>query len=95
MTEARPGGLPVRKTFPVAPDPDARIEVHFEIPMPRSWSKKKRSEMRWRPHQQRPDVDNFLKALMECWGEDDSRYWDIRATKVWSEVGAVHVEEAP
>ena len=41
------------------------------IPMPGSWSKKKRVEMVGRLHQQRPDRDNIDKAVLDAlWGED-------------------------
>ena len=36
------------------------------IAMPVSWSKKKRDKMRLQPHKQRPDLDNFLKAIQDA-----------------------------
>jgi Holliday junction resolvase RusA-like endonuclease len=64
--------------------------VEFHLPMPKSWSKKKHAEMLGKPHQQTPDVDNLLKALMDAVHKDDCHIWDIRASKVWSDIGMIH-----
>lgn len=71
--------------------PDAGAHVTFLVPMPKSWSKSKREAMAGTPHQQRPDVDNFEKALLDAIFEDDSRVWDIRTTKRWAEIGAIEI----
>lgn len=44
--------------------PESGAHLTFVIPMPKSWSKKKRIEMNGKPHQQRPDVDNLIKAAL-------------------------------
>jgi len=40
------------------------IDVSWDayLPMPKSWSKKKKSAMAGRPHRQKPDRDNIDKA---------------------------------
>ena len=38
------------------------VGISFVMPMPRSWTKKKKSEMDGKPHQQRPDLDNLIKG---------------------------------
>ena len=68
--------------------------VLFRIKMPKSWTKKKKSEMVGKPHQQTPDVDNYLKALLDAVYADDSGVWDIRVTKVWAEEGSIEITEA-
>ncbi|MDU3478938.1 MAG: RusA family crossover junction endodeoxyribonuclease [Citrobacter sp.] len=40
--------------------------VTFILPMPASWSKKKRAELNGKPHQAKPDFDNMMKALMDA-----------------------------
>ena len=35
-------------------------DIVFFIPMPKSWSKKKKAAMFDRGHKQRPDIDNLL-----------------------------------
>ena len=60
------------------------FDIEFHIEMPKSWSKKKRSEMIGKPHQQRPDLDNFLKAWKDSVYEEDAIVWQIKATKLWT-----------
>lgn len=42
------------------------------LPMPKSWSKKKRAEMRGEPHRQKPDRDNIDKALLDALFKNDA-----------------------
>lgn len=71
--------------------PEGGARVRFSIPMPKSWSKKKKSEMAGLPHQVRPDVDNLLKALLDAVYGDDSVVWDIRVTKIWGYHGRIEI----
>jgi Holliday junction resolvase RusA-like endonuclease len=66
------------------------LAICFVIPMPPSWSKKKKLEMFAMPHQQKPDCDNLTKAFMDSFGVDDSGVWDIRAIKIWGDAGAIY-----
>lgn len=68
---------------------EPRIRIEFRIAMPPSWSKKKRSEMNGRPHQQKPDYDNLAKCIGDAFGVDDSFIWDARITKRWAEYGSI------
>ncbi len=62
----------------------------FEIPMAKSWSKKKKSEMLGQLHQQKPDLDNLIKAVKDSFGKDDSHVAVYTsAKKVWSEKGRI------
>ncbi len=67
--------------------------ITFVVPMPESWSKKKKIVMNGKPHQQRPDVDNFLKAIFDAVFEEDSHIWDCRATKMWGREGQIIIKE--
>lgn len=69
------------------------LEVRFEIPMPLSWSKKKRMELDGTPHQQKPDIDNLIKGFLDALCEDDSYVYDIKAKKYWSEQGKITIWE--
>ena len=71
--------------------PDA-FHVRFIVPMPSSWSKKKRLQMVSTPHRQRPDLDNFIKSFV-CLREEDSSIWNISAEKVWGEEGAIIIDD--
>lgn len=72
---------------------EPRLKVTFFVPMPMSWSQKKRTLMVGTPHQARPDVDNFLKAFMDALCSDDSYIYDVHALKFWAETGAIEIEE--
>ncbi len=72
--------------------PNAGYRITFVMPMPKSWSKRKRAEMVGQPHQQKPDLDNLIKALLDACYQDDCEVWDLRATKVWGEEGAISVD---
>lgn len=61
----------------------------FVIPMPKSWSQKKRRENNLQPHMPRPDRDNLEKAFLDAILEEDSGIWDGRITKVWGERGLI------
>ena len=71
--------------------PDCNARIYFFIPIPKSWSRQKQQEMVWKPHQQTPDIDNYLKALMDAIFDDDSHVWDIRPTKIWAKEGAIEI----
>ena len=72
--------------------PESGSHVIFHMPMPKSWSKKKRAEMLGQPHQQKPDVDNLAKAILDAVLKDDSGVWDMRTTKRWSEIGCIEIK---
>ena len=66
------------------------LTVVFVMPMPKSWSKKKRLEMRAKPHQQRPDLDNLCKAFMDALAKEDSHVWRFEIVKkVWGKEGNI------
>ena len=76
----------------------ANIQIHehgeyirFYLPMPRSWNKKKKQQMALTPHQQKPDIDNLIKALLDAVFDDDSHIHDIRAKKMWAYKGAIGI----
>lgn len=73
--------------------PESGATVTFYISMPKSWTKKKKKEMKGEAHQQKPDIDNLIKALLDAVYDDDSCVWDIRARKVWSDQGMIIIEE--
>ncbi len=70
-----------------------RLDIVFYIPMPKSWSKKKKTEMYAKPHQQRPDIDNMIKGFMDALCQEDSYVWAVNAEKFWSYSGKIIVFE--
>lgn len=57
--------------------------------MPASWSARKKNLYDGKPHQVKPDIDNYLKAFMDALCEDDSYVYDVRATKEWACEGSI------
>ena len=66
--------------------------VIFILPMPKSWSKKKRAAMLGQPHQGKPDADNMLKALWDAVHQEDKHIFHADALKFWGEEGQILIE---
>ena len=67
-----------------------QLYMEFHIPMPKSWSKKKKGYMNGSAHQQRPDLDNYLKAWKDSVYEEDAIVWRVKASKLWTD-GTGHI----
>ena len=65
--------------------------IIFGLPMPKSWSKKKRDDMIGKPRQQRPDKDNLEKALLDAVYGEDCVVWDSHSVKIWAKDGFIEV----
>lgn len=75
--------------------PSERLDLVFYLPMPASWSGRKRARMDGQPHQQKPDFDNLAKAFLDSLTSDDAYVWDVRVRKVWAQRGAIEIEALP
>ncbi len=67
--------------------------VTFILPMPKSWSAKRRINTDTAPHMQRPDLSNLLKALEDAIYKEDSVIYDVHIKKVWGFEGKIIIEE--
>lgn len=69
-------------------------ELNWEcfLPMPKSWSKKKKLAMAGKPHRQRPDRDNLDKAILDALFEDDSAIAVGRIAKFWDNGEGPHLQ---
>ena len=69
----------------------------FVLPMPKSWSKKKKAAHLYQWHQATPDRDNLDKAVLDAVFKHkeggDQHVYDGRITKIWGEFGALLVGE--
>lgn len=74
----------------VIPQP---CKIIFTLPMPKSWSKKKRGEHINKPHMNKPDLDNLVKALSDAVYDDDKALWNYWLIKVWGETGSIEIED--
>lgn len=81
----------VRAAWGARPFPAAGAWLVFHLPMPRSWSRKKKDAMRGTIHQQKPDKDNLEKAWNDALHSDDSHIADSRITKLWADVGYIEI----
>src|SRR6202000_3278 len=68
-------------------------KITFYIPMPESWSKRKRADFNGKPHMNSGDVDNFLKGIFDAVFDEDAHMWSVWAEKYWSETGYITVEK--
>lgn len=74
-------------------EPGEIIDIVFYLPMPRSWSQRKRRQMHGQPHRQKPDTDNLLKAFADALLAEDCHVWDMRGRKFWATEGAIQIEQ--
>ena len=68
-----------------------RRRTIFQMPMPESWSKKKKLEMDGKPHRNRKDLDNMQKAVMEVLLVEDSSVYMSVGLKFWSSKPMIRV----
>lgn len=71
--------------------PTEKLHICFRLAMPKSWSKKKRAEMDFTPHKQKPDLDNLCKSIMDVFFENDSVVHEIHTTKIWADKGLIAI----
>jgi len=71
------------------------VGLVFYLPMPASWSKRKRAAMLHSPHCQKPDLDNLAKAVLDGLQPiigDDCRVWQFGVLrKLWAEHGGIGI----
>lgn len=67
------------------------LDVVYLIPMPNSWSKKKKEKMNGLPCKVRPDTDNITKAFKDTLRKEDNDIWYEKAEKRWSYQGKIIV----
>lgn len=69
------------------------VTLIFRIEMPQSWSKKKKAEMLGKPHQQKPDVDNLAKSVLDALVKEDSVIYRCLIEKYWSDESSIEINE--
>lgn len=76
--------------------PTAGAWIKFFLPVPVSWSKKKKRKMNLEPHVSRPDASNLHKAFEDALIAQDMGVWDYRVSKFWynSIKGFIEIESA-
>lgn len=88
-------GVIAAQHFPEPLTGPVRLTVWATFACPKSWSKRKLDATIHRPHTQRPDLDNILKAIEDGLNRiafaDDAQIAEIDARKVWGHEGKVVV----
>lgn len=81
----------LRRQFGPVPDQASSITVRFFIKMPDSWSKKKQTQQCGSLHQQAPDIDNLLKAVMDALFKQDKGIARIESEKIWDDKDQISI----
>lgn len=69
------------------------LDIVFIIPMPDSWSGKKKEMMNAKSCEVKPDCDNLTKAVCDAFKKNDSDIWIQRAEKRWGYLGCIIIFE--
>lgn len=68
-------------------------KITFYLPMPPSWSKRKKADFCGKPHMNKPDLDNMVKAIFDSVFSEDAHMWSFAAEKYWAETPSITVEK--
>ena len=69
------------------------LEIIFLVPMPFTWSEKKKVKHNKLPVKTRPDIDNYVKSFMDALENEDGFVWNIKAQKRYAFKGSILVYE--
>jgi len=68
-------------------------EICFNVPMPKSWSNKKKESKDGRYCDNNADIDNYCKAILDSlngvYYEDDRQIVMLKATMFWAKTGSI------
>jgi len=68
------------------PENVVALRITFRLPMPHSWSRKKKESMNNTGHQGKPDIDNCVKACLDAlWPKSDGHIYMVSACKLWAD----------
>jgi Holliday junction resolvase RusA-like endonuclease len=71
-------------------------EITFYMPMPQSWSQKKKDRYNGSIHRSKPDIDNLIKGLFDslnkiAW-KDDNQVYEVHCKKMYSYNPGIGIE---
>lgn len=69
-----------------------QVKLIFYLPMPKSWSARKRGAFEGGPHAVKPDIDNLCKAVFDALSSNDAIIFECKLEKYWSDKGAITIE---
>lgn len=80
-------GIIARQMIPAPLEGPVKLTLWATFKPPASWSAKKTAATLHRPHTQKPDLDNCLKAISDGLNRiafaDDGQVFEVNARKVW------------
>lgn len=82
----------LRECAGVVPKNVFGIHVACAIPMPESWSQRRKDQMCGNLMRQRPDCDNILKGIMDALFTEDSGISICTTVKTWCQTGEAKIE---
>lgn len=59
------------------------FDLVFKMPFPKTYNKKKRKLLAGTPHNEKPDIDNLIKAIFDTICIDDKHICSVTAAKYW------------
>lgn len=65
------------------------LDAVYLVPMPASWSKKKKERMNRMPCEDKPDSDNITKAIKDALKKQDAEVWWEHVEKRWAYKGSI------
>jgi len=65
------------------------FDAVYLLPMPDSWSGKKKERMNGMPCEVKPDTDNITKGIKDALRKNDSDIWYEKAEKRWAYKGSI------
>lgn len=81
----------LRLRFGPVPEGVKRVTATFYIKTPDSWSQKKRLAKLGTLHDQKPDLDNLLKATVDALLPEDKAVGYMKGIKYWAAENAIEV----
>ncbi|MBL5767998.1 RusA family crossover junction endodeoxyribonuclease [Heyndrickxia sporothermodurans] len=71
-------------------------DITFYMPIPNSWSQKKKERYNGAIHKSKPDIDNLIKGLFDslnkiAW-KDDNQVYEVHSKKIYSFNPGIGVE---
>ena len=74
----------VQRVWEDRPLPTQFLDIDFFLPMPKSWNKQKKADLLGTFHDQKPDLDNLVKAFMDALIPEDKKIASLQTNKFWA-----------
>lgn len=86
----------VRQQIKTPSESPILADITFYMPMPTSWSGKKKERMNGAVHTSKPDIDNLVKGLFDslnkiAW-KDDNQVYEVHSKKLYSYNPGIGIE---